>query len=97
MTHFLDTLRTQPAILLGTLAVVLALLCAALLARIERLRDRLHIAQAAAEDAARAAALAAPGGIDPDVVVEILRTGERPTLDAVYASMQGRTPGGKRR
>jgi hypothetical protein len=97
VSHFLDTLRNQPAIVLGTLAVVLALLCVALLARIERLRDRLHIAQAAAEDAARAAALAAPGGIDPDVVVEILRTGERPTLDAVYASMQGRTPGGKRR
>jgi hypothetical protein len=97
VSHFLDTLRNQPAIVLGTLAVVLALLCVALLARIERLRDRLHIAQAAAEDAARAAALAAPGGIDPDVVVEILRTGERPTLDAVYASMQGRSPGGKRR
>jgi hypothetical protein len=97
VSHFLDTLRNQPAIVLGTLAVVLALLCAALLARIERLRDRLHIAQAAAEDAARAAALAAPGGIDPDVVVEILRTGERPTLDAVYAGMQGRTPGGRRR
>ncbi|MEO8898660.1 MAG: hypothetical protein ABI352_00675 [Candidatus Dormibacter sp.] len=97
MSHFLDTLRNQPAIGLGALAVILALLCAALLARIERLRDRLHIAQAAAEDAARAAALAAPGGIDPDVVVEILRTGELPTLDAVYATMQGRTPGGKRR
>jgi hypothetical protein len=97
VSHFIDTLRTQPALMLGTLAVVLALLCAALLARIERLRDRLHIAQAAAEDAARAAALAAPGGIDPDVVVEILRTGERPTLDAVYASMQGRAPGAKRR
>jgi hypothetical protein len=92
--HFFDTLRSQPAIPLGALAVVLALLCLAMLARIERLKDRLHVAQAAAEDAARAAAMAAPGGIDPDVVVEILRSGERPTLDAVYATMQRRSAGG---
>lgn len=92
-----DTLRSQPAIMLGALAIVLALLCLAMLARIERLKDRLHVAQAAAEDAARAAALAAPGGIDPDVVVELLRSGERPTLDAVYATMQQRTAGDRRR
>jgi hypothetical protein len=95
--HFFDTLRGQPTILLGALAVVLALLCLAMLARIERLKDRLHVAQAAAEDAARAAAMAAPGGIDPDVVVEILRSGERPTLDAVYATMQRRTAGSTKR
>lgn len=83
--------------MLGALAIVLALLCLAMLARIERLKDRLHVAQAAAEDAARAAALAAPGGIDPDVVVELLRSGERPTLDAVYATMQQRTAGDRRR
>jgi hypothetical protein len=83
--------------MIGALAIVLALLCLAMLARIERLKDRLHVAQAAAEDAARAAALAAPGGIDPDVVVELLRSGERPTLDAVYATMQQRAAGGKRR
>ena len=76
--------------MLAALAIVLALLCMAMVARIERLKDRLHVAQAAAEDAARAAALAAPGGIDPDVVVEILRSGEKPTLDAVYATMQRR-------
>lgn len=97
MAHFIDNLRDQPVLLLGCLAVVLALLCLAMLARIERLKDRLHIAQAAAEDAARAAALAAPGGIDPDVVIELLRKGERPTLDAVYASMQGQAAAGFRR
>ena len=96
MSHLIDTLRTQPTIMLGTLTIVLALLCAAMLARIERLKDRLHVAQSAAEDAARAAALAAPGGIDPDVVVEILRSGERPTLDVVYATMQGRKAGSQR-
>ncbi|MBJ7610595.1 MAG: hypothetical protein JF887_14400 [Candidatus Dormibacteraeota bacterium] len=97
MQQFITTLREQPVVSLGALAATLALLCITLLGRIERLKDRLHIAQAAAEDAARAAALAAPGGIDPDVVLELLRTGERPTLDAVYATMQSRTAGGLRR
>lgn len=93
MQHIIDTLRAQPALVLGGLAVLLGVVCIVLLARVERLKDRLHIAQAAAEDAARAAALAAPGGIDPEVVVELLRTGERPTLDAVYATMQRRGGG----
>jgi hypothetical protein len=95
--HLIDSVRNQPVLAVGALAIVLGLLCIALLARVERLKDRLHIAQGAAEDAARAAALAAPGGIDPDVVLELLRTGERPTLDAVYATMQRRTAGGMRR
>jgi hypothetical protein len=90
LQHIVDAVRTQPVIAVGALAVVLALLCIVLIARVERLKDRLHIAQAAAEDAAKAAALAAPGGIDPDVVADLLRTGERPTLDAVYATMQQR-------
>jgi hypothetical protein len=90
LQHIVDAVRTQPVIAVGALAVVLALLCIVLIARVERLKDRLHIAKAAAEDAAKAAALAAPGGIDPDVVADLLRTGERPTLDAVYATMQQR-------
>jgi putative intracellular protease/amidase len=90
LQHFIDVVRSQPIWAIAALAVVLALLCIALIARIERLKDRLHVAQAAAEDAAKAAALAAPGGIDPDVVADILRKGERPTLDGVYATMQGR-------
>ena len=97
MAHLIDTLRSQPTFVLAVACVVLALLCMALVARIERLKDRLHVAKAAAEDAARAAAMAAPGGIDPDVVVELLRSGERPTLDAVYATMQRRTTGEGRR
>jgi hypothetical protein len=91
LQDIIDSVRTQPVIAVGALAIVLALLCIVLIARVERLKDRLHIAKAAAEDAAKAAALAAPGGIDPDVVAELLRTGERPTLDAVYATMQQRT------
>ena len=88
--HIVDTVRSQPVLMVGAVALILALLCVALVARIEKLKDRLHIAKAAAEDAAQAAALAAPGGIDPDVVAELLRTGERPTLDAVYTAMQRR-------
>jgi hypothetical protein len=90
MQHIIDTVRGQPVVMVGAVALILALLCVALVARIERLKDRLHVAKAAAEDAAQAAALAAPGGIDPDVVAELLRTGERPTLDAVYTAMQRR-------
>lgn len=88
--HIIDTLRGQPVLGIGAVTVILALLCVVLVARVERLKDRLHIAKAAAEDAAQAAALAAPGGIDPDVVAELLRTGQRPTLDAVYDAMQRR-------
>lgn len=90
LQHIMDTLRGEPALGIGAVAVVLALLCVVLVARIERLKDRLHVAKAAAEDAAQAAALAAPGGIDPDVVADLLRTGQRPTLDAVYEAMQRR-------
>lgn len=88
MQQFVDTLRSQPVYGLALLTALLALMCAVLLARIERLKDRLHLARAAAEDAARTAALAAPGGIDPDIVLDFLRRGERPTLDAIYAAMQ---------
>lgn len=90
LQHIVDTVRGQPIIMVGAVALILALLCVALVARVERLKDRLHVAQGAAEDAAQAAALAAPGGIDPDVVADLLRTGERPTLDAVYTAMQQR-------
>jgi hypothetical protein len=95
LQHVIDTFRGQPVIALAVLAFVLAALCVVLAARVERLKDRLHVAQAAAEDSAKAAALAAPGGIDPDVVAAMLRTGERPTLDAVYTTMQERAGGGR--
>lgn len=90
MQQLVDALRNHPTIAVAILALLLGILCAVLLERIERLKDRLHVAQAAAEDAAKAAALATPGGIDPEVVVELLRRGERPTLDTVYAAMETR-------
>ncbi|MHB8718764.1 MAG: hypothetical protein ACYDAC_07725 [Candidatus Dormibacteria bacterium] len=96
MQHFLDALRSDPTLGLALLCALLGLLCAALLVRVERLKDRLHRARIAAEDAARAAALAAPGGIDEAVVMEMLNRGERPTLDNVYAAMQRRDAANRR-
>lgn len=90
MQPLIDALREQPALGVGILAILLALLCIALLGRLKRLENRLRVAQRAAEDAARDAALAAPGGIDPDVVAELLRCGERPTLEAVREIMRRR-------
>lgn len=96
LQHFLDSLRSNPTLGLELLCALLALVCALLLVRVERLKDRLHRARIAAEDAARAAALAAPGGIDEEVVVEMLNRGERPTLDNVYAAMQRREAANRR-
>jgi hypothetical protein len=93
LRSIVDGVRDHPVVVVGALAMVLALLCVALIARVERLKDRLHVAKAAAEDSAKAAALAAPGGIDPDVVADLLRVGERPTLDIVYDQMQQRARG----
>jgi|SRR5207302_9285193 len=75
-------------LLLCALAVVQGLICAALLRGLRQAREGLIAARSAAEEAARAAALAAPGAIDPEVVLTLLREGHAPTLDNVYAIMQ---------
>lgn len=97
MATVLDTLRSQPVLVLSVLVVLLVLLSALLVVRTSRLQIRLQQARAAAEDAARAATLAAPGGIDPDIVVDLLRHGEQPTLDRVYATMLEREDAQQRR
>jgi hypothetical protein len=53
-------------------------------------RHEMKAAQAAALESARAAALAAPGAIDPEAVLALLRLGHAPTLDNVYAMMRRR-------
>jgi hypothetical protein len=82
------------ALILGVIVLIESAVCAIFLRRLRRLQKRLEVAVAAAEDAARAAALASPGGIDPEVVISLLRSGQPVTLDAVYAHMekQSRTP-----
>ena len=75
-------------LILGLIAAALVLLNILLTRRVVRLRGRLRLARAAAEEAARAAAMAGPGGIDPEAVIDVLRRGVPPTLDNVYATMQ---------
>lgn len=77
-------------LILCSLVVIEGLICAALLRGLRHARLGLRAAQAAAEEAARAAALAAPGAIDPEAVLTLLREGHAPTLDNVYAIMQRR-------
>ena len=79
------------AVLILSLIALVSLACNLWLIRtIVRTRTKVRQARAAAEDAARAAALAAPGGIDPEAVIEVLRRGIPPTLDNVYAVMRRR-------
>ena len=77
-------------LLLAVLAALLVVLNILLTRRVLRLRARLRQVRTAAEDSARAAALASPGGIDPEAVIEVIRRGVPPTLDNVYAAMQRR-------
>ena len=56
--------------------------------QIVSLRARLDATVEAAEDAARAASLAAPGAIDPEVVLQLIRAGQTPTLDIVSDMMR---------
>ena len=85
---FFNFISTYAALLLAVLAVAEGFICFFLLRRIEALNLKVEAAATAAEDSARAAALAAPGGIDPEVVINLLRSGRPASLDAVYTMMQ---------
>ena len=80
--------RDMAVPILVALALWLGATCAYLLRKLVKTQAQLRNARSAAEEAARAAALAAPGGIDPEAVLDILRRGVAPTLDNVYAAMQ---------
>ncbi len=88
MDPVLDLIRNHGVLFIAGLAIVEGFLCVVLLRKIERLKARLKVAVAAAEDAARAAALAAPGGIDPEIVIQLLRSGKPASLEAVYQLME---------
>lgn len=77
-------------LILAALAVVEGIICIALLRTSRHARHEMKAAQAAALESARAAALAAPGAIDPEAVLALLRQGHAPTLDNVYAMMRRR-------
>lgn len=76
--------------ILSILAAVCVLLTYFMYRRMRQTGVRLQKARGAAEEAARAAAMAAPGGIDPDIVLAILNQGLPPTLDNVYQLAQRR-------
>ena len=82
--------QDHSVLILAALAVVEGIICTALLRTARHARHEMKAAQAAALESARAAALAAPGAIDPEAVLALLRQGHAPTLDNVYAMMRRR-------
>ena len=84
-----DALHTV-VLLLSLLSAVLLVTAYVLFRRMRMLSKRVARAQDAAAEAARAAAMAAPGGIDPDAVLAVLSAGLPPTLDNVYMLMRRR-------
>jgi hypothetical protein len=82
--------QDHSVLILAALAVVEGLICLSLLRVARHARHEMKAAQAAALESARAAALAAPGAIDPEAVLALLRQGHAPTLDNVYAMMRRR-------
>ena len=82
--------QDHSVLILAGLAVVEGLICLGLLRSARHARHEMTAAQAAALESARAAALAAPGAIDPEAVLALLRQGHAPTLDNVYAMMRRR-------
>jgi hypothetical protein len=83
-------IQNHSVLILAGLAVVEGIICLSLLRTARQARHEMKAAQAAAIEAARAAALAAPGAIDPEAVLALLRQGHAPTLDNVYAMMRRR-------
>ena len=83
-------IQDHSVLILAGLAVVEGLICLGLLRNARHARHEMKAAQAAALESARAAALAAPGAIDPEAVLALLRQGHAPTLDNVYAMMARR-------
>jgi hypothetical protein len=82
--------QDHSVLILAALAVVEGIICLALLRLARHARHEMQAAQTAALESARAAALAAPGAIDPEAVLALLRQGHAPTLDNVYAMMRRR-------
>ena len=90
MTSVLSAITGHAAILLAVVAILEGVLAAWLFRRNDEMRMQLRRARDAADEAARTAALAAPGGIDPEIVIQLIRSGQSPTLDAVRTLMDQR-------
>ncbi|GAC1339695.1 MAG: hypothetical protein NVSMB29_07440 [Candidatus Dormibacteria bacterium] len=81
-------LRENATVLLVVAVIFEAVIAILWRRQIISLRARLDATVEAAEDAARAAALAAPGALDPEVVLHLIRSGQTPTLDTVSEIMR---------
>ena len=90
MSSVITIVTGHATVLLAGVAIVEGVLAAWLIRRIDDMRMRLRRARDAADQAARAAALAAPGAIDPEIVIQLLRAGQGVTLDAVHDLMAQR-------
>jgi hypothetical protein len=86
----LSAVTGHAALLLAVVAILEGVLAAWLFRRNDEMRMRLRRARDAADEAARTAALAAPGGIDPEIVIQLIRSGQSPTLDVVHGLMEQR-------
>jgi hypothetical protein len=89
-SQLVSWIQDHSVLILAGLAVVEGIVCMSLLRKARHATHEMKAAQAAAIEAARAAALAAPGAIDPEAVLALLRQGHAPTLDNVYAMMRRR-------
>lgn len=90
MNSVINIVTDHATILLAAVAIIEGVLAAWLIRRIDDMRMRLRRAREAADQAARSAALAAPGAIDPEIVIQLLRSGQAVTLDVVHELMERR-------
>lgn len=90
MNSVISAITGHATILLAVVAILEGVLAAWLIRRVDEMRMRLRRAREAADQAARAAALTAPGGIDPEIVIQLLRSGQSVTLDVVHDLMAQR-------
>ena len=90
MNAVISSVTGHATILLAVLAILEGILAAWLFRRNDEMRLRLRRAREAADQAARAAALAAPGAIDPEIVLQLLQSGQSVTLEMVHSMMEQR-------
>ena len=90
MNQVISAVTGHAAILLAVVAILEGILAAWLFRRNDEMRVKLRRAREAADQAARVAALAAPGAIDPEIVIQLLKSGQSVTLEVVHSLMEQR-------
>ncbi len=87
MSIFHAFVSSYTSILTGVI-IIETVIIVIMLFRYIQLFTHLKRAEKFAEDSARAAALAVPGGIDSEVVLKLLKNGKPVTLDTVFEAME---------